>query len=554
MANDAIALRNAADSDYAIARAATPIAANDLVTKNFAETGMGSKGVAYVSTAIVPDVQVLPSTILIGETYIYDKSSANQMLGDLRIAPSNGHKIFVNGSVIEGNGKSTEGAELVTNGDFASNLNGWTVSGGVTWVSGRMQMVGSSGRRADQPISTIIGETYVVTVNYENTVNPTSSGAFAAIYTGLNATGTLLGQVNSQNGLDKNRFKFYFTAQTTTSYIYLSVGDTNDTTFYDDVSIKRAASGYISIKDPWKGFAVTGIDSTTWGLTSFNASKDSFSLFGRDSWVTKTVNPTARRSMSGFTLNGYSYVSCGFVAAVSAVHTQYNDSANTWATLAANPTAREGSTGTTLNGFGYVTCGFTGADSNVHTRYNDSANTWSTLAVNPTARRYPASFTLNGYSYVSGGYTGVVSTVHTQYNDNLNTWTTLTANPTGRERPIGFAVNGYGYSTGGSIAGVPSSVNHQYNSLSNSWVSKANNIVARESMSSAVLSGFGHTFCGSTGVDSGANTQYNDFLNIWVSRSNASARTFVAGSSLNGYGYVTGGLTGAVSNLHEQYN
>ena len=100
------------------------------------------------------------------------------------------------GSNLIQNGSFDElGSEQVTNGDFATDISGWTKGSGTTnpisWDSGKMKVTNDVAllNSARQSITTVIGKTYLVTADVDSTngVNPrlaTSNPTTAIIGTG----------------------------------------------------------------------------------------------------------------------------------------------------------------------------------------------------------------------------------------------------------------------------------------------------------------------------------------------------------------------------------
>lgn len=133
--------------------------------------------------------------------------------------------------------------ELVKNGTFDTDLSFWTFpngTSGITWVAGQVNMAVGSARLIEQAIVTIPGVSYQLFCNYNNITNSTgpATGAFAALYTGTNATGTLLAQYQNTPGTGPGTITLGFTATTTTTYVYISLGDGADAATFDNISVK----------------------------------------------------------------------------------------------------------------------------------------------------------------------------------------------------------------------------------------------------------------------------------------------------------------------------
>ena len=129
------------------------------------------------------------------------------------------------------------GSELVTNGTFASDVSGWTaVNGTITYSSGTavVNRTGGSGPVAYQTITTVVGETYVLS----GTVDSTGTGDRGDIRAYSDNASTML--VNA-SGTDNQTVNVSgtFTATTTTTYIYFVLDNTGTATF-DNVSVRIA--------------------------------------------------------------------------------------------------------------------------------------------------------------------------------------------------------------------------------------------------------------------------------------------------------------------------
>lgn len=128
---------------------------------------------------------------------------------------------------------SARGAELVTNGNFSSDLSGWwevsTAPATVTWVTGTAQFsrIDSNNARLDQVLATVVGATYEI----------------SAVITG-NAINVTIGTV--QGASDVLTFtsfssalqKVTFVAASATSWIRFVTGSVG-TTAVDSVSVKE---------------------------------------------------------------------------------------------------------------------------------------------------------------------------------------------------------------------------------------------------------------------------------------------------------------------------
>jgi hypothetical protein len=133
------------------------------------------------------------------------------------------------------------GAELVTNGTFPVNLNGWTIGDGTpTWVApGAMRLDSTSARQsAYQDVPTVIGATYEIRATLSNF----SAGGFAprlSVWSG--AFVSLLGSIGLSAGNFVGRFRA--TATTIRLQAYADLGGIAN---FDDISVRELAGNHAS--------------------------------------------------------------------------------------------------------------------------------------------------------------------------------------------------------------------------------------------------------------------------------------------------------------------
>ncbi|MFA7279826.1 MAG: hypothetical protein WC100_07000 [Sterolibacterium sp.] len=144
-------------------------------------------------------------------------------------------------------GAAAAGTDLVTNGDFASDLTGWTLtqpgSSTVTWVAGvaTLTRVGADIPRLHQSFSTTIGKAYRVEAVTTGTI---------AVYIGTSAF-TTTNLITTGGGAGTKHANFIATA--TTTYITINALATGVSTV-DDVVIKEVIGDFS--KDPNIAWAV----------------------------------------------------------------------------------------------------------------------------------------------------------------------------------------------------------------------------------------------------------------------------------------------------------
>lgn len=124
--------------------------------------------------------------------------------------------------------------ELVTNGDFTTNTNGWTATGStLSAVGGKLVITATGGTqaRARQTLTTVVGRTYTVRfkVRKPSGANPTA-GSFAGGGTSTYTTSAV-----------ELSMVYTFTASATSTVLTLEISGAptaGDTAEFDDVSVK----------------------------------------------------------------------------------------------------------------------------------------------------------------------------------------------------------------------------------------------------------------------------------------------------------------------------
>lgn len=153
----------------------------------------------------------------------------------------------------------TEGVELVTNGEFTTDLSGWDNGGTGTsvWDTGRAKLT-TTGTGYIKPISAI---TTVVGLRYEFLVTLTGTGNTANVRAGTSSLGVDL--LNSGWGVTDGSHIYYFVATSTTTYIAVGNGSAS-VSYIDNVSVKEVTSADMDVT---RATAATRVDED--GLVNY---------------------------------------------------------------------------------------------------------------------------------------------------------------------------------------------------------------------------------------------------------------------------------------------
>jgi hypothetical protein len=160
--------------------------------------------------------------------------------------------------------KISYGSELVTNGTFDSDTSGWTDAAApyttINWDAGTIEITASGGTaRANQgPITTVVGQTYIISV----TCTQKTSDASSFVHIGTSAGGT-----QYKNNLTKNEAagvvtNYTFTATSTDLYIQIGSAVDTATVNFDNISVREINPLSVSIQmDGRMTYADTGSGS-----------------------------------------------------------------------------------------------------------------------------------------------------------------------------------------------------------------------------------------------------------------------------------------------------
>jgi hypothetical protein len=136
------------------------------------------------------------------------------------------------------------GAELITNGDFTTDVSGWTSGNSATLASvaggqsGNCLQVtnGAAYGSALQGVTTLLGVTYRLTVYFQK-----GTAAGGLIYIGNTAGNSEVYASSSLTDASWTQYTINFIAQNTTTYVslYVNSGTVAETAKFDTVSLRR---------------------------------------------------------------------------------------------------------------------------------------------------------------------------------------------------------------------------------------------------------------------------------------------------------------------------
>jgi len=168
----------------------------------------------------------------------HDGTFADVSIWNAFLTADDVRELYNDGKMLDQTTHSAHNFEMLTNGNFDGNLNGWTlenthsVGDGLPYYSNGNMVMNSGGDgfcRAKQVLTTVAGVTYSVTGHCE------SVGTSNVIEVGTsNAAADLLNQTVSSTG----DFSYTFTATGTTTYFQLEDGASGAGSVYSSISVK----------------------------------------------------------------------------------------------------------------------------------------------------------------------------------------------------------------------------------------------------------------------------------------------------------------------------
>jgi hypothetical protein len=201
----------------------------------------------YSAKGFISNLRIIKGTALYTQNFIPPTNKLKNLPGTVLLCcqDSNNPTQEATGKTITPYGsldRQNIGVELVTNGTFDTNLNGWTLSASTppTWASGGYMQFNSDGltfSTADQSITTKIGSSYKLSFTQVANANQiyvrvgTTQGAYNLINELLNPP---------VNGIT---YSYTFVATTTTTWIQFSDGSNSANQQIDNVSVTKLDPG-----------------------------------------------------------------------------------------------------------------------------------------------------------------------------------------------------------------------------------------------------------------------------------------------------------------------
>ncbi len=209
------------------------------------------------------------------------------------------------------------GDELISNGDFTTNLSGWTTSGSVAAASGRANfglsnLVGP--HSISQTISTVAGQTYQLSFDYLDGSSTLNQSLVASVTGSGNLLTTTQIVTDVATTAPGTRYTFTFVADSSTATITLtdtsdqsglSNGTTNVDGMVDNVSVRQLAgqqgtlnytenAGAVPIHSTLNlsDFDSTNLVGATVQITSVFSSSQDLLAFTNQLGITGNYNPT----------------------------------------------------------------------------------------------------------------------------------------------------------------------------------------------------------------------------------------------------------------------
>jgi N-acetylneuraminic acid mutarotase len=197
-----------------------------------------------------------------------------------------------------------------------------------------------------------------------------------------------------------------------------------------------------------------------------------------NSWITKSLMPTARYNLGTATANGKIYAIGGHKANVGAIanNEQYDPNTDTWTTKTNMPTPREAFGIAVWQNKIYVFGGLgpSGMIASTHV-YDPESDSWATKASLPTSRIFLSACVVNDKIYLIGGESSPSNQTTDKnevYDPVENSWTTDAPLLTPVCGQVSAAIDNEIYVLGGHGDSGTTNLNQVYDTLTDTWTNK----------------------------------------------------------------------------------
>ncbi len=262
---------------------------------------------------------------------------------------------------------------------------------------------------------------------------------------------------------------------------------------YDDVANSQTArTAILAARDKCAGFSLNGFGHVVGGENPIGT------VIGTHSRLDDVLNVQlirdfviSRNGLTGYTINGFGFSSCGFDGINRVGTTERYDAVADANTLRTSATARDLLAGFGMNNFGFTACGSTtgliGGIVATTERFDDVANT-QVARVNTTFATYQLTgYSLNGFgvlAFIDINIGGVLALMETR--DDIANTKTLLGPITGTPKFLlaGYSLNGFGFHSGGVNTDLitVSNVAQRYDNISETLTSVTGLNTARDGL------------------------------------------------------------------------
>lgn len=273
--------------------------------------------------------------------------------------------------------------------------------------------------------------------------------------------------IQKNNFPGSNRYSTCYFTIGTKGYLAVGLGGSpssgakNDLWEYDPTLDSWTQKANFTGSARWSSRGMSdGTNGYLWGGASVGYPSDLYKYSpGTNSWILISSNCpiTGRQDATSFTIDGKSYITCGYGGNYKSDLWEYSPVNNTW-TQKANfmGGARDGAASFVINNEGYVGFGIASGATlkKDFYKYNPITNIWSSIASFPGVIRHSAvGFSIGNTGYAGAGSDYLHSTFYTDfysYSSSTNSWTLAPSFlPNGISYPFIFDFDSVAYAGAG---------------------------------------------------------------------------------------------------------